>query len=207
MKIIRMSDGCEKFNPSNIPIKKSDIVLIDGLPFLYDRLSSDHKELIFKRYLALNKMEVKFGEAITSYSARVSINDLRNRATRIENRYYEEIEFPDISDMAVFHDGKHYKEISNTTSMIEGEEYLLVGHPESEYGLENMSPTLNGDFVAEVIFRGTICENLDSPNDDTIISTFDVISSDRILGKVSMKLPKNKTGIPCRMKIFEKIKE
>ena len=205
MKIIRISDGCEEFNPSNIPIKKHDLVFIDGLPFLYDGLSSDHKELIFKRYLALNKMEVKFGEAITSYSTIVSINDLRNGATRIKNLNNEEIEFPGISNMGVFHDGKHYKELYNAPSMIEGEEYLLVGHP--EYGLENMSPTLNGDFVAEVIFRGTICANSDSPNDDTIISTFDVISSGRILGKVSMKLPKNKTGIPCWMKIFEKIKE
>lgn len=206
MKIIRISDGCEEFNPSNIPIKKHDLVFIDGLPFLYDGLSSDHKELIFKRYLALNKMEVKFGEAITSYSTIVSINDLRNGATRIKNLNNEEIEFPGISNMGVFHDGKHYKELYNAPSMIEGEEYLLVGHPEYvlEYG---KSPALSGDFIAEVIFRGTICTNSDSPNYGTIISTFDVISSDRILGKFSMKLPKNKTGIPYGMKIFEKIKE
>ena len=42
MKIIKTTDKHDAFDPSNIPIKESDIVFIDDLPFLYDGLSTDH---------------------------------------------------------------------------------------------------------------------------------------------------------------------
>ena len=35
MKIVKTTDKYDEFDPSNIPIKESDIVFIDDLPFLY----------------------------------------------------------------------------------------------------------------------------------------------------------------------------
>lgn len=200
MKIIKTADKHDEFDPFNIPIKESDIVFIDDLPFLYDGLSTDHKELIFKRYHALDKMEVKFGETITSYSIRVTINNLRDNGTRIENSNGEKIEFPDATNtcrLIVEHDSKRYKEICDASSMIKGREYLLVGRPDFYF--------LNGDFIAEVIFLGTVCTNPNNPNYMTVISEFNIISGDRILGQFRMALPKNKTSIPVGVRIFEKI--
>lgn len=195
MKILEMA---KKFNPYNIPIKEYMVVYIDDLPFIYEGLSSNHEELLFSRWIASPNVE----EVAKAYSVKVTVNNLI-AGTRIENEYGEKVVFQGIFAMEVYHVGTRYMEIDNLQLCI-GKQYLMVGHPQIIRERDG-SRELIGDFITEVIFRGSVLK--DSGNEYDTMLTFDVLSANGILGQFTMKQPKNKTDIPDELKIFEKIKE
>ena len=202
MKITRMCTH-ELFDPYNMPIRENDIVLIDNAAFVYLGLSNDYRELIFRRYhgkeMAQDQMS---GKSIMSYSVRITTADLRCGIT-IKDKNGNSLRFPDACELLqISHDGMLYNEISVPPSAV-GDRYILVGNP--HYNLEDdNSPELTGDFAVEVEFRGNSFKNPHSLNDTTVISNFDVISMGRVLGKFSMELAKNKSGIPVGLKVFWK---